>query len=94
MIHHRKAVRQMRFMREVVDRLRLGLKGYVETGQERFPIYYHPDSYWLEHINVYDVDYDELLADVVRTLDKGMEEIEQLRLCSFNLRDRIEGAKK
>jgi len=89
MIHHRKAVRQMQYMRQVVDRLRLWLKNYVETGQERFPIYYHPDSYCLEHINVYEIDYDELLADVVRTLDKGLEEIEQLRVCTFNLRDRI-----
>jgi hypothetical protein len=89
MLHHRKAVRQMQFMREIVDRLRLGLKSYVETGQESFPIYYKEDSYWLQNANVYDLDYDEILADVVRTLDKGMTEIEELRTLNLDLKDRL-----
>jgi|11_taG_2_1085331.scaffolds.fasta_scaffold05645_2 hypothetical protein len=86
MLHHRNPVKQIEFMREVVDRLRVGLENYVEKGEERFPIYYHGDSYWLEHINVYDLNYDELLADVVRTFDKSLAEIDQMRNCIENLR--------
>lgn len=86
MLNHRNPVRQIEFMREVVDRLRVGLENYVETGEDRFPIYYNSDSYWLEHTNVHDVDYNEVLADVVRTFDRSLAEIEQMRICIQNLR--------
>ena len=89
MLNHRNPVRQIEFMREVVDRLRVGLENYVEKGEERFPIYYNSDSYWLEHINVHDVDYNEVLADVVRTFDRSLAEIDQMRNCIENLRLRV-----
>jgi hypothetical protein len=89
MLHHRNPVRQIEYMRQVVDRLRVGLENYVEKGEDRFPIYYHSDSYWLEHINVHEVDYNEVLADVVRTFDRSLAEIEQMRICIQNLNARV-----
>ena len=73
-------------MREVVSRLREGLKTYVETGEDVFPIHVSSYFYWRQKVNVHEVDYDELLADVVRTFDKSLAEIDQMRNCIENLR--------
>ena len=86
MLNHRNPVRQIEFMREVVSRLREGLKTYVETGEDVFPIHVSSNFYWREKVNIHDVDYDELLADVVRTFDKSLAEIDQMRNCIENLR--------
>lgn len=89
MLHHRKAIRQMQFMREIVDRLRVGLANYAENGQEKFPIFYHGDSYWMESMSVHDIDYDEVLSDIVDTLDKGIKEIVELQEANHTLRGRV-----
>ena len=86
MLNHRNPVRQIEFMREVVSRLREGLKNYVETGEDVFPIHVSSYFYWRQKVNVHEVDYDELLADVVRTFDKSLAEIDQMRSCIENLR--------
>ena len=86
MLNHRNPVRQIEFMREVVSRLREGLKTYVETGEDVFPIHVSSYFYWRQKVNVHEVDYDELLADVVRTFDKSLAEIDQMRNCIENLR--------
>ncbi len=89
MLQHRKAIRQMQFMREIVDRLRAGLTNYAENGQEKFPIFYHGDSYWMESMSVHDIDYDEVLSDIVDTLDKGIKEIVELQETNHTLRGRV-----
>jgi len=86
MLNYRNPVRQIEFMREVVSRLREGLKNYVETGEDVFPIHVSSYFYWRQKVNVHEVDYDELLADVVRTFDKSLAEIDQMRSCIENLR--------
>ena len=86
MLNYRNPVRQIEFMREVVSRLREGLKTYVETGEDVFPIHVSSYFYWRQKVNVHEVDYDELLADVVRTFDKSLAEIDQMRNCIENLR--------
>lgn len=86
MLNYRNPVRQIEFMREVVSRLREGLKNYVETGEDVFPIHVSSYFYWRQKVNVHEVDYDEVLADVVRTFDKSLAEIDQMRNCIENLR--------
>ena len=86
MLNYRNPVRQIEFMREVVSRLREGLKNYVETGEDVFPIHVSSYFYWRQKVSVHEVDYDELMADVVRTVDKSLAEIDQMRNCIENLR--------